>query len=192
MWQVHKLGLWKALTLASERWSGCLSVSHFWNFPKRSLQRFLSCASGEQALPPTGRVCFSGSVRPPLEQSQSFISAAHFKAGLCWTQHVLKIKARGHSTGQNGSPLLWILRINGRLSFLSPQLKTSPDCQHSQDPAVCLAFLTSALILSNAYIRDWCYTEIFLGTLFYCLHFPVSFFFFLCLCSFSLYFPHDG
>lgn len=129
MWQVHKLGLWKArytLTLASERCSGCLSVSHFWNFPKRSLQRFLSCASGEQALPPTGRVCFSGSVRPPLEQSQSFISAAHFKVGLCWTQHVLKIKARGHSTGQNGSPLLWETEFSLSSTQNLPSLPTLP------------------------------------------------------------------
>lgn len=131
MWQVHKEGPWNyTLTLLSERWSGCLSVSHFWKFPKRSFQRFSSLAIGEQVLLPPGTVCLSGSVMPPLQHSQSFISGAHGKAGLCRTHHIPKIKVREHSAGHE-RPLCGFSESRGDRVFTSstqnlPKVKTLP------------------------------------------------------------------
>ena len=180
------------MTLISERWRGCLSVSHFWKFPNRSFQRFSSRAIGEQVLQPPGTVCFPVLLCYPLKHSQSFISVAPGKAGLCWTQHTPKIKVRGHSTDHNERPLCGFLESRGDgifylLNSNPPQSQNAAKTQLSP----WLLYLQPDPRQCSYESDDIMPGEISLVILFCYLIFPI-FVFFLYLCPFSLYLLYDG
>lgn len=78
-------------------------------------------------------------IRLSLRHSPSLTSAVMPRQGFADSAHT-KNKSKRPSAGITTAPL-WSLRIGGRLSFLSPQLKTSPEPKLSINIQLCFQFL---------------------------------------------------